>query len=69
MLKFNYNTIYLEYGYILFYNKKNKLSNFSIFVLKNILIRKKFFSFIKIFVMLFNSNGYEKDYKKVKYNR
>ncbi len=66
--KFNYNTVYLEYGYILFYSKKNKLSNFSIFMLKNILIRKKFFSFIKIFVMLFNSNGYEKDYKKVKYN-
>jgi len=66
--KFNYNIVYLEYGYILFYSKKYKLSNISIFMLKNILIKRKFFPFIKIFAMFFNSNGYEKDYIKSKYN-
>ena len=45
------------------------IRNLSIFMIQKFLLRKKFFIFLKLFTMFFKSDGFEKDYIKIKYKK
>ena len=64
--KFNYNLVFLELGYILFYSQEYRTRKLSFFMLRNFFIRKKFLIFLNFFKIFFKNNGYEKDYKLLK---
>ncbi len=64
--KFNYNLVFLELGYILFYSNKYSKRKLLLYMLKNFFIRKKFMSFLDLFKIFFKKDGYENDYKIIK---
>lgn len=66
--RYNYNITFLESGFVLMISPTTKINKLAIYVLKKIIIRQKMFIFFKLILIFFKSNGYEKDYKNIKYN-
>ena len=64
--KYNYELVFLELGYILFYSNKYTKRKLLFYVLKKFLIRKKCIFFLDLFKIFFKNSGYEKDYKLLK---
>ena len=64
--KYNYQVFFLESGFILMTSNNFQCSKIKLFLLKNTLIREKFFQILRIIKIFLKAKGYEKDYKKTK---
>ena len=64
--KNNYEVFFLESGFILMTSNDFKFNKSKIFFIKKILVREKFFYILRFLRIFLSSNGFEKDYKKLK---
>jgi hypothetical protein len=64
--KYNYQVLFLESGFILMTSNNFQCNKITLYFLKNILIREKFFQLLRIIKIFFKARGYEKDYNYTK---
>ena len=64
--KNDYEVFFLESGFILMTSNNFKFNKSKIFFIKKILVREKFFYILRFLRIFLSSNGFEKDYKKLK---